>query len=463
MKSNKINHYFLLIWIYSLIFFSNSSANSFFQFESDYAVFHGTDGKSILEVYYSFYQKGLLYTFDNGEYKADGFLEISISEKDDSKVIMSKQFKVPSSLKDTSNNELNKNFVGQLNFFLISGKEYNLMVIGSDFNDQSSSDTINQLIKLDLPAETLEASDLQLSSNIVKSTDQENIFYKNTLEIVPNPQKLFGNNLDKLFYYCEIYGLNNSGGASQFSVDEIIFNLNNDTLYSKQKSHKSSSKSVVEHNNISVTNFPSGIYFLKLIITDITASSSIEREKKFLIYNNNVISSQSGVSDAGFMKSEYANMKPEIVEKDFELTVYLRTKLETENYLQLQDLNDKRKFLYEFWKSKDNNTLTPQNEFKANYLKRIIEANNLYKENFKEGWKTDRGRFYIIYGKPDEVDRYPFEAGKKSYERWGYYSAGGGGECIFIERHPSTGAYYLVHSDLRGELQNKNWQGELTN
>ncbi len=461
MKTQKIYYIILFITIFNSLLPVRTSANQFFQFETDYAVFRGTDNKSILEIYYSFFQKGLLYKYDNGEYKADGYLEISILQKEDDKVIMSKQFKVPSALKDTSNNSLNKNFVGQLNFFLISGKEYTLKIIGSDFSDPSSSDTVIREIKVNIPTDGFEVSDLQLSSNIEKSTNKDNLFYKNTLEILPNPQNLFGNNLDKLFYYCEIYGLNDSSGSTRFSVDEIIMNLNNDTLFELKKDHQAHGKSVVEYNNISVSNLPSGVYYLKIMVTDLKNNLNEEREKKFLIYNNNVSSSQKGETDDGYLKSEYANMKPELVEKDFELTLYIRTKSETESFNSLTDLNDKRKFMYEFWKSRDNNSLTPQNEYKINYLKKIVEANNMYKENFKEGWRTDRGRIYIIYGKPDEVDRHPFEAGTNSYEQWTYYSSAGGGICIFVERDPSIGAYYLTHSTFRGETHNDNWQREL--
>lgn len=464
MKYKKI-YYILLIALYHSLFFINYSyANNFFQFETDYAVFHGSDDKSILEIYYSFYQKGLLYKFTEGEYKADGFLEISITQLEDNEVILFKQFKVPSSINDTSNNALNKNFVGQLNFFLISGNEYKLQIVGSDFNDPLSSDTVNEIVNLSVPSVSLEASDLQLASNIVKSSDKENIFYKNKLEILPNPQKLFGNNLDKLFYYCEIYGLNDSAGSTKFSVNELILNSNNDTLYHKQKPQNSHGKSLVEFNNIPVNNFQSGIYFLKIIVTDLTNNNKVEKEKKFLVYNNKIQNNPSDASDDGFLKSEYANMNPDQVEMDFEITLYIRTKIETKNFKSLQDINDKRKFLYQFWKSKDDNLQTPQNEFKINFKKKISEANSLFKENFKEGWKTDRGRIYIVYGKPDDVDRYPFESGTNSYEIWKYNSSGQNnelGECVFVEKDASTGFYDLVHCTFKGELQNENWKREL--
>ncbi len=119
--------------------------------------------------------------------------------------------------------------------------------------------------------------------------------------------------------------------------------------------------------------------------------------------------------------------------------------------------------MFEFWKSRDNNPSTAVNEYKVNYFKKINEANKSFKGSYREGWKTDRGRILIIYGKPDDIDRFPFQINTKSYEIWKYDSVEGGAQCVFIERDQATGVYDLVHSTLRNELQNPNWEKELTN
>ena len=100
-------------------------------------------------------------------------------------------------------------------------------------------------------------------------------------------------------------------------------------------------------------------------------------------------------------------------------------------------------------------------ESKIAYFKRVNEANQRFEESFKEGWKSDRGRIFVLYGKPDDIERYPFETSTKSYEIWKYDAVEGGGECDFVELQPMTGVYWLVNSTFRGELQNQNWREQL--
>ena len=40
----------------------------------------------------------------------------------------------------------------------------------------------------------------------------------------------------------------------------------------------------------------------------------------------------------------------------------------------------------------------------------------------KDGYRTDRGRVYLIYGEPDQIDRFPSETNMKPYEVWYYNS-----------------------------------------
>ena len=72
------------------------------------------------------------------------------------------------------------------------------------------------------------------------------------------------------------------------------------------------------------------------------------------------------------------------------------------------------------------------------------------------GWRTDRGRVYIIYGPPDEVERYPYSENMKPYEIWHYYNLQGGVIFVFGDR-TGFGSYELLHSTLVGEIKNEEW------
>lgn len=77
----------------------------------------------------------------------------------------------------------------------------------------------------------------------------------------------------------------------------------------------------------------------------------------------------------------------------------------------------------EFWSQKDPIPDTPENETSEEYFRRVDYANDHFK-SYTSGWRTDRGRIYILYGQPDEIEYHPFEEESVPYQVWYYYSIG---------------------------------------
>lgn len=100
----------------------------------------------------------------------------------------------------------------------------------------------------------------------------------------------------------------------------------------------------------------------------------------------------------------------------------------------------RRELLKEFWNRRDPTPETPRNELKEEYYRRV-EFSNAHFKGIEGGWKSDRGRVYIIYGRPDEVERHPFESQTRSYQIWYYFEKKL--EFIFVDRH-GFGDYELV-------------------
>ncbi len=51
----------------------------------------------------------------------------------------------------------------------------------------------------------------------------------------------------------------------------------------------------------------------------------------------------------------------------------------------------------------------------------------------REGWRTDRGRIYIQFGEPDEIDDYPLAANSQPYQVWHYYRRGSYRKFVFVD------------------------------
>ena len=74
----------------------------------------------------------------------------------------------------------------------------------------------------------------------------------------------------------------------------------------------------------------------------------------------------------------------------------------------------------------------------------------------RAGWKTDRARILLIYGKPDEIERFPANNFHKAYQVWHYYNVLGGVKFYFVDFRQS-GDYLLVHSNHPDEVQQYDW------
>lgn len=130
---------------------------------------------------------------------------------------------------------------------------------------------------------------------------------------------------------------------------------------------------------------------------------------------------------------------------------YIITKDEKKAFDQLKTDEERENFIENFWRRRDPNPDTEENEFREEYYERIAYAN----ENFASGipgWMTDRGRIYIAWGKPDSVESHPaggaydrptYEGGGQTttypFEVWFYRHLEGVGDGIEIEFVDPTG------------------------
>jgi len=101
--------------------------------------------------------------------------------------------------------------------------------------------------------------------------------------------------------------------------------------------------------------------------------------------------------------------------------IYIITDREKDVFLSLETVEERARFIEAFWRKRDPNTATPANEYKDEHYRRIEHANTfLGRETFREGWRTDRGRYYILLGEPRETQRYDGYAELVSCELWFY-------------------------------------------
>jgi GWxTD domain-containing protein len=137
---------------------------------------------------------------------------------------------------------------------------------------------------------------------------------------------------------------------------------------------------------------------------------------------------------------------------------YIISPEERTAFLQYETNEEREQFIEQFWLRRSPNPDLPDNEFKEEHYRRIAYANEHYASGIP-GWKTDRGRMYIVWGPPDEIESHPtggtydrpMEEGGGStttypWETWRWRYIEGMGENVIMEFVDPTGSgeYHLT-------------------
>jgi GWxTD domain-containing protein len=138
--------------------------------------------------------------------------------------------------------------------------------------------------------------------------------------------------------------------------------------------------------------------------------------------------------------------------------VYIITPEERSAFVHLQTNEEREQFIEQFWQRRNPDPDSAENTFKEEHYRRIAYANEHYASGIP-GWKSDRGRIYIMWGPPDEIDSHPSggsydrpasEGGGNTstypFEDWRYRYLEGIGEDVNIEfvDPTMTGEFHLT-------------------
>lgn len=440
-----------------------SFAQSKFKIEVDYARFSYNDTSGYVEFYCSFYQDNMKILDRDHLQQVSGLLNIQIQNIQTKETVVNKNYQFTRNVIDSTSEDGHKSLIGLIGFQLPFGN-YSCNILGKDANDQSKEDSIGIDFKvLKYFEDKFSLSDLQVAGSIKKFDEpSSSIFYKNTYEVIPNPSVLFGVNLPVLFFYSEMYNLDKDVKSELLKVEHILISSINKEYYHRIKNIPRRNNSIVEIGAINISKIPSGIYTLILSISDTLKNLRVNSSKRLFIYNPGIWdSSVTKYAETDVMASEFFAMNENELNEVFKMSRYISSKQEIEQWEKLLDVDGKKNFLFKFWKSRDLDPLSPQNEAKIEYFKRAEYSNANFTNVQRQGWRTDRGRTYMIYGEPSEIERYPNQTDSKPYEIWKYNQLEGGVIFVFADL-TGFSDYTFLHSTLRGELRDDNWARKIT-
>lgn len=430
--------------------------------EADYAAFRYDGENAYTEFYYSFLRGTLSYAKEGNGYRASVLMRALVYEQKENAAPFTRSWRVPIVVTDTAS-MAESAMVGKIEYVLAPDR-YRVVIIAEDEAKASLSDTAT--LAFEVPAFSAtkpQFSDIQLASSLQEiERDTANIFYKNTLEVIPNPARLYGKELPTLLYYVELY----NPPSPQYTIKSELVNAYGRTVFERKKvkmqssSHDAAqSRGTLEFGAIPIHTFSSNIYTFLLTLLDTTGKALTSQSRRVYLFNPSVAadSIQYARKEAEEVHPFFAGMAEDELDREFSYAAYISDHVEKATFKSLSGSEAKKKFLSKFWSKRDPDPNTARNEFMDMYHERVEIANRDYRSAYSAGWKTDLGRVYILYGKPDAVERFPSTSDSRPHQIWTYDNIESGVYFVFIDMQ-GFGAYQLVHSTKYNELRDDNWQ-----
>ncbi|MDZ7315055.1 MAG: GWxTD domain-containing protein [candidate division KSB1 bacterium] len=327
-----------------------------------------------------------------------------------------------------------------------------------DLNQPQRFDSLRFPLSLPPPSTGVpRISEIQVAGNLFQAAgNTSSPFYKNGLIVEPNPSLIFSFEKPMLFSYVEAYEPPKEGYRM---VYRVIAKESDDAVLPEKAVVKAQAVSPsVEIGAVNVGKLNSGAYRLVVEMQTLSGQPLAVQQKTFFVLQKEALA-QAGSSEP-YEDSVLASMDSSQIDLEFQIIFYLLSKEEQQVHGQIANLEGKRRFVYNFWHNKYPQYAVGSNPVREEYYRRYAYANEHFQAFRIDGWKTDRGRVYMIYGPPDDIERRPNEQNFVPYEIWFYQKLQNGVRFVFGDLEGYRN-YRLVHSDLFGELQDANYMSVL--
>lgn len=389
----------------------------------DYATFREESGEKFrLEVYYKILTKGLSFVKDEDKFKASYEIQVFVSNKIN-KQVTGTSIEEDYFVKSYEETQSPTNFlINQINLSLYSGR-YKLRIKLIDHNSGSISELERDVHILSRIGKGISVSDIEFIRQLSVPSDsnfdstKSSKFIKKGKMVIPSVSRTYGDVDPTLIFYFETY--DGPQKPQPYLLKYEIEHLASAFLHQETTTVTLGSEVFSVFDSVALAGFPAGDYSLVITLLD-KDQIKAKIERPF----------QIEWSFFNLLKSDYA--------KAIEQLRYIASPEEIKKLKQTPEDQRLSSWL-EFWKSKDPTPNTPQNELRDEYYRRLRYVNQNFTLPTKEGWETDMGMVYMVYGHPDEVEKHPFDQEVQAFQKWYYYK--NNRVFLFIDR--GDGEYEL--------------------
>ncbi len=423
-----------------------------FVINTDYCRFWKNDSTGYLEILTAVYPG--LTTLKQDLSGIHGRIEMTVVIKNISAdaIIYNDRFVIPLNFID-SLYLLKANFLVSNRTYSLECGTYMITVLGTDSYNRSHCDSAKYVIDIFRKPDSLVISDIELCSNISSSSDQGNSLYKNSYVVVPQPSCVFGSTTSPMvFTYAEYY---NVEIGKTYTIESRIVDQKGSIKKNRTYHRRFIASNVVDVSTINVTSLLSGKYDFVLVLSDSLGRELTWSQRVIYLHNPQIQQSQDAIAEE--RGQEFSGMTFKELEEEFRTAKYIAHPDEIKIFEKLTTVGAIRGFMGKFWTRVETEKQNRTNLTRAIFIERVSLANQRYGGQSKEGWRSDRGRVYLLYGEPDEIQRFPNINDSRPYEIWSYHQLDGGVEFVFVDL-TGFNEYTLVHSTKRGEIIDNAWE-----
>ena len=414
---------------------------------------------SFAEIYYSLFRNQLSFQPDTNGYFAmiDVLVEIKSSA---GQLVDSLAWRSANEVSSLAESRIPGYLINDIITAQLKPGAYELTILVKDATSGRSGNKKFSLIVPEFSAENLNVSQLELVYSIAEPDSGR--FDKAGRRIIPNTRGIYSHDDNIAYFFAEAYNLKPEWQS--YSVDISIYDGNGD-LYKElpPMTREIEDNSAVIMSGFNIAAFKVGAY--RLLVSVRAGGQSVAAEKYFEITPGELEWQLALEKEelADFPEADRITSDAEA--KNFrDQILFIATREELKQYDALP-LQGKTNFARSFWSKRDPTPGTPINEFKIEQYRRIRFANEAFSTfsapgSTQNGWRSDRGRVYIVYGPPSDEENHPSSLEEKPWIMWNFNDVEGGVYFVFIDES-GYGSYRLIHSTARSEPKNYDWQERL--
>jgi len=350
--------------------------------------------------------------------------------------------------------------------FAIVDGSYSLQYEITDFNDESNSFNGSVPFRVNFSQFGVNFSSVQLLLSAERDKDTQSRFVKNGYRLELAPLNYFPPGQDQMFFYTELYGIETHfDNEEHYALGiDVVRRGTNQTVLSTFRRRNVSDRDVILRA-LDISEIPSGEYALVLKAVD--REQNIIAQRQTLFFRHNPIFDQEMIDDQ--LVTFETSFVQELENDDLVYSlkaispVVEQAQVDRLNHiLRRADRKEMQYFLFEKWCRID--PINPEVSYEQ-YMEVARAVDRMFYSGFGHGFETDRGRIFLRYGRPNDMENVQTETDAPPYEIWTYDQLPGTGQTNvqFVFYNPSLAGnmYELLHTNARGELNNPNWIRDL--